>query len=244
MAFFQRWVSAYALYDQSLTIDQDRALDRYNITKLINDVHEREQESRFYQRHLEILIDEGGVRLQQERHRNNQLEERVADLQWTTAQLESTIAQLSDDGELLRQSLALERMKVQELQSRLITILDTNDTLTRLVSEEASGMPHERRVDVYQLTLENLRLQDLVRELQITHNKDQAALKSPEESLRGPDSYPCDCSSSSSDGSSTVVGLTGIGEVKSRGTSTQAGSEPASQTSNHAGMAARSWYKE
>jgi uncharacterized coiled-coil protein SlyX len=193
---------------------------------------------------LEILIDEGGVRLQQERHRSNQLEERVADLQWTTAQLESTIAQLSDDGELLRQSLALERMKVQELQSRLITILDTNDTLTRLVSEEASGMPHERRVDVYQLTLENLRLQDLVRELQITHNKDQAALKSPEESWRGPDSYPCDCSSSSSDGSSTVVGSTGIGEVKSRGTSTQAGSEPASQTSNHAGMAARSWYKE
>ncbi|KAF4202419.1 hypothetical protein CNMCM8927_000231 [Aspergillus lentulus] len=218
----------------------DRALDRYNMTKLINDVHEREHASRFYQRHLEILIDEGGVRLQQECHRSNQLEERVADLQWITAQLESTITQLSDDGELLRQSLALERMKVQELQSQLITILDTNDTLTRLVSKEASGMPHERQVDVYQLTLENLRLQDLISKLQITQNKDQAALKSPEEPLQVPDSYPYDCSSSSSDGSSTVVSSTGIGEEKSRGTSTQAGSKSASQTSNHAGMAARS----
>lgn len=193
---------------------------------------------------MEILIDEGGARLQQERHRSNQLEERVTDLQWTTAQLESTIAQLSDDGEVLRQSLALERMKVQELQSRLITLLATNDTLTSLVSDEVSGMPHERRVDVYRLTLENLRLQDLVRELQITHNKDQAALKGPEESLQGPESYPCDCSASSSDGSSTVVGSTGIWEVKSPGASTQACSEPASQSSNHAGMGARSWYKE
>jgi chromosome segregation ATPase len=193
---------------------------------------------------LEILIDEGGARLQQERHRSNQLEERVADLQWTTAQLESTIAQLSEDGEVLRQSLALERMKVQELQSRLITLLATNDTLSSLVSEEVSGMPHERRVDIYQLTLENLRLQELVRELQITHNKDQAALKGPEDPLQGPVSYPCDCSSSSSDGSSTVVGTTRICEVKSPGTSTQACSESVSQTSNYAGMGARSWYKE
>jgi uncharacterized coiled-coil protein SlyX len=193
---------------------------------------------------LEILIDEGAARLQQERHRSNQLEERVADLQWTTAQLESTIAQLSDDGEALRQSLVLERMKVQELHSRLITLLATNDTLSSLVSEEVSRMPHDSRVDVYQLTLENLRLQDLVRELQITHNMDQAALKSPEESLQGPDRYPSDCSASSSDGSSTVVGSTGTWEVKSPGSSTQACSEPASQTSNHAGMGARSWYKE
>jgi hypothetical protein len=44
-------------------------------------------------------------------------------------------------------------------------------------------MPHDSWVDVYQLMLENLRLQDLIRELQITHNMDQAALKSPEESL-------------------------------------------------------------
>lgn len=165
--------------------------------------------SRNYQWQLECRLNEESTRLRQELHRCAQLEERLSTLQWAKNQLEISIRRYAHDSELLRQELASERKKSQDLECRLTALFSANDALVRSMADAsppAKGSPN-MQPDTDKIVLENMRLQELVGQLKAANRFHEDTIKALRAALQA--FHDTHSSSSSSDRSSTVVGPTG-----------------------------------
>ncbi|GFF62042.1 hypothetical protein IFM51744_10872 [Aspergillus udagawae] len=180
-----------------------------DVLKLSRDFLASEQVSRNYQWQLECRLNEESTRLRQEHHRCVQLEERLSTLQWAKNQLEISIRRYADDSELLRQELASERKKSQDLEYRLTALFSANDTLVRSMTDAslpAKCSPYRQHPDTDKIVLENMRLQEQVGQLKAANRFHEDTIKALRTALRA--FHDTHSSSSSSDRSSTVAGPT------------------------------------
>lgn len=177
---------------------------RYNIAELIQDFLDRERNSSYYRFNLEARINREWTRLQEERHIRSQLEQRLADQQWSQMQLESAQRRLSEDNRFLQQEISLETKKSQDLESRLSASLSFHETLQKVNFD--GKYPLDKSGDTNQLLLQNQRQQELIVELQNINETHEAAIKSMQNALHNITfgAFSC-CSESDSDSSTTVI---------------------------------------
>ncbi|KAB8069857.1 hypothetical protein BDV29DRAFT_161031 [Aspergillus leporis] len=183
----------------------DKPFDGEDIPKLTRDFLDREQASRTYQNQLELQCNEDRAYLQQERYRCGQLEERLADAQWMNGLLETRASRASADTEMIRQELAMERAKSQDLESRVMTLFAINDILVKSLAEAESAAKYsqDKPLDAFTIYLENMKQQATIRDLQMTIRLKEGIIETLQATIQTTFGY---CSSSNgSDGVNTFT---------------------------------------
>lgn len=151
-----------------------------DVSSLMRDFLDREETSRRYQAQLELRVSDDSVRLQQERYRCGELEGRIADVQWAKGRVEAQLAQISDIGDILQQQIAMERSRCQDLESRITTLSALNDTLIKTLAdyEPVARDSQQKPLNAFHIYLENLGLQETIKELQSKVNLHEQTIRS------------------------------------------------------------------
>ncbi|THC91232.1 hypothetical protein EYZ11_009312 [Aspergillus tanneri] len=174
-----------------------------SISELIQNFLDRERNSSLYKSNLEVRIAHECASLQEERCIRTQLEQQLAQLQWTKSQLEFANRNSQEEIDFLRKELSLEKEKSEDLGSRLATTLTLHETLQK--SNLDGTTVEDRSVHEFQLLLQIQRQQELITELQILNQAHETTINTLQATLKDAvGAFSCSYCSGS-DCSGTVV---------------------------------------
>ncbi|KAJ5084792.1 hypothetical protein NUU61_009371 [Penicillium alfredii] len=139
------------------------------ILVLLENLLRQEQQSKLYQGRLETRVYSDSVGYQKLRNHCIQLEKMVYGLEHHKSQQEATLRYTADVCQAISRDLALERNKVQELESRFNDVYPAIDKLLqRLTQDQNPPGSQDGMWTIQQLQHENLRQRELIACLQST----------------------------------------------------------------------------
>ncbi|KAJ5152444.1 hypothetical protein N7492_009724 [Penicillium capsulatum] len=144
----------------------------------IEELLRQEQRSKHYQEQLESRIYADSAEYQRARAYSLQLQRTVSGVQYHKSQLEASLAYMTEACRATSRDLALQRTKVQELESRLNELYPNMDLLLQKLSQEAhkARCPNGEAANGH-LLLEIQRQQELIISLQSTLDKRERAIQ-------------------------------------------------------------------
>ncbi|KAB8227269.1 uncharacterized protein BDW43DRAFT_294629 [Aspergillus alliaceus] len=107
--------------------------------------------------------------------------------------------------DMIRQELATERTKSQDLDSRATTLFTINDLLVKSLAEAEAAARHseDEPLDVFAICLENMKNQETIKDLQMTIKLKEGIIETLQETIRT--TFGCCSSTNGSDGGNTFL---------------------------------------